>query len=122
MAKGHLQGAVGSLGTLALLRDRSAHLGQRSPPTNWRYPRCDGGCHDSTTLRKNVVRVDRGVYSLRTLQSVPPEESETELPDSRGVIPPIALEAGDFLTLSACFGDVTKWIGTDPIRGSVEGC
>ena len=95
MAKGHLQGAVGSLGTLALLRDRSAHLGQRSPPTNWRYSRCDGGCHDSTTLRKNVVRVDRGVYSLRTLQSVPPEESETELPDSRGVIPPIALEAGE---------------------------
>jgi len=26
---------------------------------------------------------------------VPPEESETELPDSRGVIPPIALEAGE---------------------------
>ena len=25
---------------------------------------------------------------------MPPEESETELPDSRGVIPPIALEAG----------------------------
>ncbi|MES8987991.1 HTH domain-containing protein [Cutibacterium acnes] len=49
----------------------------------------------STTLRKNVVRVDRGVYSLRTPQSVPPEESETELPDSRGVIPPTALEAGE---------------------------
>lgn|GEM_PF-780085 len=49
----------------------------------------------STTLRKNVVRVDRGVYSLRTPQSVPAEESETELPDSRGVIPLTALEAGE---------------------------
>ena len=26
---------------------------------------------------------------------MPPEESETELPDSRGVIPPTALEAGE---------------------------
>jgi len=49
----------------------------------------------STTLREDVVRVDRGVYCLRTPSSVSPEESRPELPDSHETTSPAAREASE---------------------------